>query len=208
MAGVSDENSDPWRLARFTAAHDRGGTYQRAVAELRAGTKVSHWMWFVFPQVAGLGLSAMSREYAISSVDEARAYLAHPVLGPRLRECARIVADTEGRSAERIFGPVDAVKLRSSMTLFAAADEDADGGAVFREVLGKYFGGEPDEATLARLTPLFPSGVFAVTFTGEAPSRGGAPRHARHVRFVRQADEHPYRLHCGGAGQPLTRRQA
>ena len=154
MAGVSDTQSDPWRLERFVAAQDRGGTYRSAVAELRAGAKVSHWMWFIFPQVAGLGLSAMSREYAISSADEARAYLAHPVLGPRLRECARIVADTEGRSAERIFGPVDAVKLRSSMTLFAAADED--GGAVFREVLGKYFGGVPDEATLARLTLLFP----------------------------------------------------
>jgi uncharacterized protein (DUF1810 family) len=165
MAGVSDESSDPWRLERFTVAQDRGGTYQRVVAELRAGAKASHWMWFVFPQVAGLGLSAMSREYAISSVDEARAYLTHPVLGPRLRECARILADTEGRSAERIFGPVDAVKLRSSMTLFAAAGEDADGGAVFREVLGKYFGGLPDEATLARLTPLFPSSGCTVRLT-------------------------------------------
>ena len=120
---------DPWRLERFVAAQERGGTYQRAVRELRAGTKVSHWMWFVFPQVAGLGLSAMSREYAISSVAEARAYLAHPVLGPRLRECARIVEATEGRSAGAIFGPVDAVKLRSSMTLFAEADEAEAGGA-------------------------------------------------------------------------------
>jgi uncharacterized protein (DUF1810 family) len=157
MAGVSDAKSDPWRLERFVAAQDRGGTYRSAVAELRAGAKASHWMWFVFPQVAGLGLSAMSREFAISSAGEARAYLAHPVLGPRLRECARIVADTEGSSAMRIFGPVDAVKLRSSMTLFAAAgageDGDADEDVVFREVLGKYFGGVPDEATLARLAP-------------------------------------------------------
>jgi uncharacterized protein (DUF1810 family) len=113
-------------------------------------------------------MSAMSREYAISSADEARAYLAHPVLGPRLRECARIVADTEGRSAEHVFGYVDAVKLRSSMTLFAAAaevgatEDAASGGAapgesgatVFREVLGKYFGGVPDEETLARLPRL------------------------------------------------------
>ncbi len=153
---------DPWRLERFTAAQDRGGTYRHAVAELRAGAKVSHWMWFVFPQVAGLGMSAMSSEYAISSLEEARAYLAHPVLGPRLRECARIVADTRGRTAEQVFGYVDAVKLRSSMTLFAAAADKAGeageagntseaGSAVFGEVLAKYFDGMPDEATLARL---------------------------------------------------------
>ena len=166
---MSDAKSDPWRLERFVAAQDRAGTYQRAVAELRAGAKVSHWMWFVFPQVAGLGMSAMSREYAISSADEARAYLAHPVLGPRLRECARIVGDTEGRTAEQVFGYVDAVKLRSSMTLFAAADDSAaedaaageaapgeSGASVFREVLGKYFGGVPDEETLARLPRLEP----------------------------------------------------
>jgi uncharacterized protein (DUF1810 family) len=168
MECVSDARSDPWRLDRFVAAQDRGGTYRRAVAELRAGAKVSHWMWFVFPQVAGLGMSAMSREYAISSADEARAYLAHPVLGPRLRECARIVADTEDRTAEQVFGYVDAVKLRSSMTLFAAAAAATRDGAtqgspaggtapgesgatVFREVLGKYFGGVPDAETLARL---------------------------------------------------------
>ena len=100
--------SDPYRLERFVAAQDQGGTYQQAVAELRRGRKTSHWMWFVFPQIAGLGLSAVSRQYAISGLDEARAYLAHPVLGPRLRECAAIVAGTEGRSAEAIFGPVDA----------------------------------------------------------------------------------------------------
>ena len=165
MGCVSDASNDPWRLERFVAAQDRGGTYQRAVAELRAGAKVSHWMWFIFPQVAGLGMSAMSREFAISSVAEARAYLAHPVLGPRLRECARVVADIENRSAQQVFGYIDAVKLRSSMTLFAAATEGAateaaaTGGAapgepgaeVFREVLGKYFGGVPDEETLARL---------------------------------------------------------
>ena len=162
---------DPWRLDRYVTAQERGGTYQRAAAELRAGAKVSHWMWFVFPQIAGLGMSAMSREYAISSIAEARAYLDHPVLGPRLIECAGIVAGTEGRSAERIFGPVDAMKLRSSMTLFAAAadegdegdedgtrvggddagGDDASGGNVFRAVLAKYFGGAADEATLARL---------------------------------------------------------
>jgi uncharacterized protein (DUF1810 family) len=153
---------DPWRLDRYVTAQERGSTYQRAVAELHAGAKVSHWMWFVFPQIAGLGMSAMSREYAISSIAEARAYLDHPVLGPRLVECAGIVAGTEGRSAERIFGPVDAMKLRSSMTLFAAVadagvDEDdagraaASGANVFRAVLAKFFGGAADEATLARL---------------------------------------------------------
>ena len=153
---------DPYQLERFVVAQDRGGTYERAVAELRAGAKVSHWMWFVFPQIAGLGMSAMSREFAISSTAEARAYLAHPVLGPRLRECARIVAETEGRSAERIFGPVDAMKLRSSMTLFAAVDgEPAHNGPadrepgenVFRMVLAKYFGGVADETTVALLLP-------------------------------------------------------
>jgi uncharacterized protein (DUF1810 family) len=184
---VSDAKSDPWRLERFVAAQDRGGTYRSAVAELRAGAKASHWMWFIFPQVAGLGLSAMSREFAISSVAEARAYLAHPVLGPRLRECAQIVADTAGRSAEQIFGYVDAVKLRSSMTLFAAAGEDEGEGedAVFRAVLGKYFGGVPDEATLARLTPLFPSGVFAVTLTGKPePGRSAEACQARSICSV------------------------
>jgi uncharacterized protein (DUF1810 family) len=146
---------DQYRLERFVAAQDAGGTYKRAVAELRAGAKVSHWMWFVFPQLAGLGMSAISRQYAISSIAEARAYLAHPVLGPRLKECARIVAETEGRSAELIFGSVDAMKLRSSMTLFAAAEDgpaDSEpGDSVFRTVLAKYFGGVADEATVSRL---------------------------------------------------------
>jgi uncharacterized protein (DUF1810 family) len=150
MDREDDALSDPYRLERFVAAQDQGGTYQRAVAELRAGDKVSHWMWFVFPQIAGLGLSAMAQEFAISSGDEARAYLAHPVLGPRLRECARIVVGTEGRSAERILGPVDAMKLRSSMTLFAAVDEQPDEN-VFRTVLAKYYGGVADEATVSRL---------------------------------------------------------
>ena len=150
---MSDKAADPWQLDRFVAAQDRGGTYQRAAAELRAGAKASHWMWFIFPQIAGLGLSEISQRYAISSIGEARAYLAHPVLGPRLRECARVVAETEGRPAERIFGPVDAMKLRSSMTLFEAADPAAADSDVFRAVLAKYFGGVPDQATLARLLP-------------------------------------------------------
>jgi uncharacterized protein (DUF1810 family) len=139
---------DPYRLERFAQAQDGDGTYQQAVTELRAGRKVGHWMWFVFPQVAGLGFSAMSQRYAISGLAEARAYLNHPVLGPRLTECARVVAGTEGRTADDIFGPVDAMKLRSSMTLFAAAAPEEP---VFGEVLAKYFGAVPDDATLARL---------------------------------------------------------
>jgi uncharacterized protein (DUF1810 family) len=140
--------ADPYRLQRFTQAQDAGGMYQQAVAELRAGRKVSHWIWFVFPQIAGLGFSSMSQRYAISGLAEARAYLDDPVLGPRLTECASIVARTEGKTADEIFGPVDAMKLRSSMTLFAAvAPEDP----VFAAVLAKYFGGVPDDATLARL---------------------------------------------------------
>ena len=139
---------DPFRLARFVTAQDQGGTYQQAVAELRAGAKVTHWMWFVFPQIGGLGFTAMSREYAISSLDEARAYLAHPVLGPRLVQIATIVAGIEGKTAEQIFGSTDAMKLRSSMTLFSKAQPDEP---VFAEILDTYFDGTPDEATLARL---------------------------------------------------------
>ena len=140
--------SDTYRLDRFTQAQDQNGTYHRAAAELRAGRKVSHWMWFIFPQIEGLGFSAIAREYAISSLDEARAYLAHPVLGQRLIEVATIVAGTEGRTAEQIFGPIDALKLRSSMTLFSKAQPDEP---VFEKILTKYFHGTPDEATLARL---------------------------------------------------------
>jgi uncharacterized protein (DUF1810 family) len=140
--------SDPYRLERYTQAQDQDGTYQRAVAELRAGRKASHWMWFVFPQIEGLGFSAISKRYAISSLGEARAYLSHPVLGPRLIAAAAILAVTEGKSAEQIFGPVDALKLRSSMTLFGAAAPDEP---VFKKVLDKYFTGAPDAATLARL---------------------------------------------------------
>jgi uncharacterized protein (DUF1810 family) len=137
---------DPYDLQRFVDAQDEGGTYDRAVAELRAGRKASHWMWFIFPQVAGLGHSPVSRRYAITSLDEARAYLAHPVLGARLTECAIILTGLTGRGAEEIFGAVDAMKLRSSVTLFMHADP---GQPVFREVLDRYFGGVPDPATEA-----------------------------------------------------------
>jgi uncharacterized protein (DUF1810 family) len=136
--------NDPYRLNRFLSAQDRGDTYAAAVAELRAGRKVSHWMWFVFPQIAGLGRSPMALEFAISSLAEARAYLAHPVLGARLVECARILRDLDGRSAQEILGGIDAMKLGSSMTLFARAAPD---DPLFAEVLDKYFGGVSDEAT-------------------------------------------------------------
>jgi uncharacterized protein (DUF1810 family) len=141
-------NDDPHDLGRFTAAQDAGGTYRSAVAELRAGRKTGHWMWFVFPQIAGLGHSAMSRRYAIASLVEARAYLDHDVLGPRLNECAQILTELDGSSPEQIFGSIDAQKLRSSMTLFARA---APGDSVFGAVLDRYFGGAADEHTDARL---------------------------------------------------------
>lgn len=135
---------DPFELCRFTEAQDSAGTYQHALSELRSGSKRSHWMWFVFPQIAGLGMSPTSRRYAVSSLDEARAYLEHPMLGPRLLECARAVLAIEGRSAEQIFGSIDARKLHSSSTLFLRA---APGEPVFRQVIDTYFGGVPDAAT-------------------------------------------------------------
>ena len=139
---------DPYDLQRFTAAQDAGGTYDHATAELRSGRKTSHWMWFIFPQVAGLGYSPASRTYAITSLAEARAYLAHPVLGARLIECAEILTHVPGRSAEQIFGEVDALKLRSCVTLFRHA---APGEPVFRQVLDQYFDGIPDSATEQRI---------------------------------------------------------
>jgi uncharacterized protein (DUF1810 family) len=138
--------ADRYDLGRFERA--QRSTYASAVEELRAGRKRSHWMWFVFPQIAGLGRSATAREFAISSLDEARAYLAHPVLGPRLRESAGILAELSGRSADEVLGPIDAMKLRSSMTLFARAAPEEP---VFAQVLDRYFGGVADEQTDARL---------------------------------------------------------
>jgi uncharacterized protein (DUF1810 family) len=139
---------DPYNLEHFVAAQDAGGTYDRAVQELREGCKTSHWMWFVFPQIAGLGQSSMSREFAISSLEEARAYARHPVLGLRLIECAGIVAGGPGRSPAEIFGGIDAQKLQSSMTLFMRAMPDT---REFEAVLDRYFDGQPDPATDARL---------------------------------------------------------
>lgn len=139
---------DPHDLTRFVVAQNANGTYTQAVAELRRGRKTSHWMWFVFPQIAGLGQSATTRRYAIASLAQAQAYLAHPTLGPRLVECATIVAARTDRSAEQIFGGIDAMKLRSSMTLFARA---APTEPVFDAVLDSCFDGQPDAATEQRL---------------------------------------------------------
>ena len=146
----SSGTDDPYRLERFVTAQDSAGTYPRALAELRAGRKTSHWMWFIFPQVAGLGLSHMAQRYAVSGLAEARAYLGHPVLGPRLRECTGAVAAGQESSADRILGPVDAMKLRSCMTLFAAAAAPPEPS--FDAVLTRYFDGQPDQATLVRLS--------------------------------------------------------
>ena len=150
-------------LERFGTEQNRD--YETVLAELRRGRKASHWIWFIFPQIAGLGRSAMSQHFAIRSLDEARAYLAHPVLGARLRECVGLLLAVEGRSADVIFGPLDAMKVRSSMTLFhrAAPDESA-----FRQVLDRFFAGIADPATdeLLRLS---------VT-PGSPASRQGGPQ--------------------------------
>ena len=139
---------DPYDLERFVTAQNADGTYDRAVGELRRGQKMSHWMWFVFPQIAGLGRSELARRFAISSGEEAQAYLHQAVLGPRLIECAGIVANTQDLSAEQIFGTVDAQKLRSSMTLFMRADSAEP---LFSQVIKRYFDGIPDPATDERL---------------------------------------------------------
>ena len=136
-------------LARFVDAQE--DTYDRALRELRAGRKTSHWMWWVFPQVAGLGTSGTSQAYAIADLVEARAYLHHDVLGPRLLECCRALLDLEDVTAEQVLGSIDAIKLRSSMTLFGRAAEDDDSRRLFTAVLDHFFGGEEDPATLARL---------------------------------------------------------
>src|SRR5689334_10728455 len=139
-------SDDPFNLKRFLLAQER--VYSHVLSELRSGEKVSHWMWFIFPQIRGLGRSPISLEYAISSRDEARAYLQHPLLGPRLKECTQLVLQAEGRSALEIFGEPDDVKFRSSMTLFANVSSEDD---IFERALKKYFGGVPDRLTLDRL---------------------------------------------------------
>ncbi|CAO4139430.1 hypothetical protein LPLAFNJD_LOCUS438 [Methylorubrum aminovorans] len=138
---------DRFDLNRFVEA--QAGVYETALAELRGGRKRSHWMWFIFPQIAGLGSSAMARRYAIGSLAEARAYLAHPLLGERLRTCTRAANAWEDRSAHTLFGAPDDVKFRSSMTLFAQADPDAPD---FTRALATFFDGRPDPLTLERLS--------------------------------------------------------
>lgn len=135
--------SDPFNLSRFLDA--QADDYAQALAEIRASRKRTHWMWYIFPQFDGLGVSATSRLYAIKSVAEARAYLAHPVLGPRLVECAEAALGVKGRSATEVFGSPDDLKLRSSATLFASVLPPA---SVFDRLLAKYFGGDRDEKTL------------------------------------------------------------
>jgi uncharacterized protein (DUF1810 family) len=137
---------DPYDLSRFVEAQDR--VYSQVCAELRAGEKRSHWMWFVFPQIAGLGHSPMARRYAISGLDEARAFLRHGILGPRLKACTKLVLAVNGCSARQIFGEIDSQKFRSSMTLFARAAPDHPD---FRAAIDRYFAGKADELTLAKL---------------------------------------------------------
>lgn len=139
--------SDPFDLQRFVDAQAR--VYPDVLDELRAGRKRSHWIWFIFPQIAGLGSSPTAARYAISSLDEARAYLRHELLGPRLRECVQLVNAVQGRSIGEIFGSPDDLKVRSSMSLFAHATEDNQD---FVELLERYYNGEQDPRTLERLT--------------------------------------------------------
>jgi uncharacterized protein (DUF1810 family) len=146
--------SDSYELERFVEA--QAGVYEQACVELRTGRKRSHWMWFVFPQIRGLGSSPMAVRYAISSLEEARAYLEHAVLGPRLRESTRIVVELQGRTVGEIFRSPDDLKFHSSMTLFAKATEafakaEEDSGDVFGEALKRYFGGAMDQGTMQRI---------------------------------------------------------
>ncbi len=152
MPQPSPAANDPFHLQRFLDA--QSSIYQQARAELAAGEKRSHWMWFIFPQIEGLGSSSMAQRYAITDLAEAAAYLAHPLLAPRLRECTSLVNAVEGRSIEAIFGYPDDLKFHSSVTLFAEATAHAGAGSspqneVFVKVLAKYFGGKPNQRTLS-----------------------------------------------------------
>jgi len=143
---MNNQQNDPFALERFVAAQER--VFDDALAELRRGRKQSHWMWFIFPQLAGLGSSPTAARYAIQSLDEARTYLSHPILGPRLLQCCRAILSVQGKSASEILGYPDDLKLRSSMTLFALAGETHP---EFNEVLAKYYGGQPDPRTVELL---------------------------------------------------------
>jgi uncharacterized protein (DUF1810 family) len=135
--------TDEYNLQRFLEAQDQ--VYDAVLDELRAGRKFSHWIWFIFPQITGLGHSGMAQKFAMTSLEEAKAYLQHPILGPRLRECTQLVLNVDGRSAEQIFGYPDHLKFRSCMTLFMSAPTD---NKVFKDALLKYFDGKPDTVTL------------------------------------------------------------
>lgn len=145
VAQPSDDRCD---LTRFVAAQDRHAIFDAALAELRRGRKETHWMWFIFPQLAGLGISPMAQRYALRNLEEARAFLAHPTLGPRLVECCRALLSVEHRAASEILGHPDDLKLRSSMTLFAQV---AGPESCFHAVLAKFYGAVPDPLTLALL---------------------------------------------------------
>jgi uncharacterized protein (DUF1810 family) len=138
--------ADPFDLQRFVDA--QAPVYEQVRREMEAGRKQSHWMWFIFPQIAGLGHSPMSVRFAVASLDEAKAYLAHPVLGARLKKCATLALDVKGKTARDIFGPIDEIKFHSSMTLFAQASPDE---GIFQRCIDKYFAGASDPATRARL---------------------------------------------------------
>ena len=144
--------NDPFNLQRFMDAQTP--VFDAVRKELRRGCKQGHWMWFILPQLKGLGYSSMAQKFGISSQAEAKEYLAHPVLGPRITECVRLTIAVDGRSAEDIFGDIDAMKFRSSMTLFAQVAGD---DSVFADALRKYFGGQPDQQTLERLKSESPS---------------------------------------------------
>lgn len=135
--------TDIYNLQRFLDAQDQ--VYDAVLGELRAGRKSSHWIWFIFPQITGLGHSGMAQKFAIASLDEAKAYLQHPIIGPRLRECTQLVLNVDGRNAEQIFGYPDHLKFRSCLTLFMTATTD---NKVFKDALLKYFDGKPDTLTL------------------------------------------------------------
>jgi uncharacterized protein (DUF1810 family) len=146
MTKSAFSSNDPFDLKRFVEA--QAPVFEDVLSELRRGFKRTHWIWFIFPQIAGLGHSQMAKKFSISSLAEAEAYIKHPVLGPRLRECTRLVNQVQGRSSEQIFGYPDDLKFRSSMTLFTLVTPDK---AVFKEALKKYFHGELDPSTLQRL---------------------------------------------------------
>ncbi|MGV1086364.1 MAG: DUF1810 domain-containing protein [Mycobacterium sp.] len=146
MSGVDD----PDNLQRFVVAQQP--VYETVLAELRAGHKTGHWIWFIFPQLRGLGRSTTSEQFGIISLDEARAYLEHPVLGPRLRECSRLLTAVADRSIQTIVGWPDCLKVHSCMTLFSTASGSAADNSDFQAVLDKYYEGQPDEATLQMLT--------------------------------------------------------